>query len=144
MSLLVLTAPDVEKLIATFDPDELVDLMKQVFIALSPPSKGLSGSDLQTKIYQPQRISIPTTNHTALFMSARWTDSTVGGTSIKTVCVPRSRGDSNGLPASTLVLDEETGAVKAIVNARSLTALRNAAGKQTKSCPSSGFVMGIC
>ncbi|KAG8695928.1 hypothetical protein FRC08_007460, partial [Ceratobasidium sp. 394] len=33
-----------------------------------------------------------------------------------------------GLPATTLVLDEETGGVRAIVNSRALTALRNAAG----------------
>ncbi|TFK66063.1 NAD(P)-binding protein [Pluteus cervinus] len=124
MSLLVLTAKDVEKLIASFDPEELVELMKQVFITLSSQTK----DDPQPKIYQPQRLLVPTANHTALFMPARWADSTVGGTSIKTVCVPRSKEDSRGIPGSTLVLDEETGVVKAVVNARSLTALRNAAG----------------
>lgn len=37
---------------------------------------------------------------------------------------------ARGLPASTLVLDERSGSIRAIVNARLLTALRNAAGTQ--------------
>jgi ornithine cyclodeaminase len=53
---------------------------------------------------------------------------TLHGTSIKVVCIPTSLNDLRGLPASTLVLDEDTGAVKAILNATNLTALRNAAG----------------
>ncbi|KAJ7787395.1 hypothetical protein B0H14DRAFT_284366 [Mycena olivaceomarginata] len=70
-------------------------------------------------------------NHTALFMPARIAQgplATLRGTSVKVVCVPTSPADSRGLPASTLVLDEETGAVRAIMNASNLTALRNAAG----------------
>ncbi|KAG6807215.1 hypothetical protein H0H93_001841, partial [Arthromyces matolae] len=48
---------------------------------------------------------------------------------MKAVCVPKSSNDTRGLPGSTIVMDEETGAVKALVNARSLTAYRNAAVK---------------
>lgn len=47
-------------------------------------------------------------------------------TAIKIVSVPTAGGD--GLPGTTLVMDEETGHVRAVVNARKLTALRNAAG----------------
>ncbi|KAH8979436.1 hypothetical protein EDB92DRAFT_1955162 [Lactarius akahatsu] len=49
------------------------------------------------------------------------------GTTIKVVSVPLLSGDTRGIPASTLVLDEKSGATKALVNARALTALRTAA-----------------
>ncbi|KAH9051636.1 NAD-P-binding protein [Lactarius deliciosus] len=50
------------------------------------------------------------------------------GTTINAVSVPLLLGDTRGIPASTLVLDEATGVTKALVNARALTALRTAAG----------------
>jgi len=85
----------------------------------------------------PPRIVIPTLHHTALFMPAHIGNKTsteasdrvftLGGTAVKVVCVP-AESDPRGLPGTTLVLDEVTGVVKAIVNARNLTALRNAAG----------------
>ncbi|KAG6906635.1 hypothetical protein DXG01_012833 [Tephrocybe rancida] len=65
---------------------------------------------------------IPTANHTALLMPARG----LGGTTPKVVSVPR-RGEG-GIPGSTIVMDEKTGSVKAMMNARSLTPFRNAAG----------------
>ena len=52
------------------------------------------------------------------------------GTSIKIVSAPKSP-DPRGLPGTTLVMDEEKGGVKDVVNARTLTALRNASGKAT-------------
>ena len=64
--------------------------------------------------------------HHVLFMPARISDL---GTTIKVVSVPLLSGDTRGIPGSTLILDEKTGATKAILNARSLTALRTAAGK---------------
>jgi len=63
--------------------------------------------------------------HTAVFMPSRIPDI---GTTIKVVSVPFSPDAPQGLPASTLVLDEATGRIKAIVNATALTALRTAAG----------------
>ena len=63
--------------------------------------------------------------HTALFMPSRVP---YLGTAIKVVSIPSLPGTGQGLPASTLVLDEGTGCVKAIVNATALTALRTAAG----------------
>ena len=63
-----------------------------------------------------------------LFMPSRAADA--GGTAIKIVSVP-SGGGAEGLPATTLVMDETTGRVRGVVNARKLTALRNACGACT-------------
>ena len=121
MSLLVLSAADVEKATASMSPDELQILMASVFRTLSRGDRWLSST--------PHRTSISMPWHTALFMPARIATDASTGTTVKVVSVPSSPGDTRGLPGSTLVLDEDTGAVKAIVNSRSLTALRNAAGK---------------
>lgn len=48
-------------------------------------------------------------------------------TAIKIVSVPTSGGE--GLPGTTLIMDEVSGRVRAVVNARRLTAQRNAAGE---------------
>lgn len=122
MSLLVLSASDVERVASNITPHELCVLMAKVFSCLSSPAQ------TPPTTYTPLRTLIPTANHTALFMPARISDKYLLGTTVKVVCVPRNAGDTNGLPASTIVLDETTGAAKAIVNARGLTALRNAAG----------------
>jgi ornithine cyclodeaminase/alanine dehydrogenase-like protein (mu-crystallin family) len=63
-----------------------------------------------------------------LFMPARNADA--GGTACKIVSVPTAGGE-DGLPGSTIIMDEESGKVRAVVNARKLTALRNACGE----CP---------
>ena len=127
MSLLVLSGQDVVQVTATFSPNELVALMASVFSRLSSPS---SATNANSSIIQPHRTVVPTTHHTALFMPSR-----VGGarTTMKVVSVPAPDAPTDvkarGLPASTLVMDERTGAVRAVVNARLLTALRNAAGE---------------
>lgn len=117
MSLLVLTAADVDRITAIFTPAYLLDLMTDVFAVASSPTPSLS--------YSPARLTVPTERHTALMMPARIAGT---GTAVKVVSVPTSLGDKNGLPASTMILDPETGAVQALVNAGSLTALRNAGG----------------
>ncbi|CAK5274492.1 unnamed protein product [Mycena citricolor] len=124
MSLLCLNGTDTALLARSFTPDALQKLMARVFCSLSQDSDPASPAS-----YAPHRSSISTPNHTILFMPAR-IERPVGllGTSIKVVSVPSSPADKRGLPASTLVMDEGTGAVKAIVNAAGLTALRNAAG----------------
>jgi ornithine cyclodeaminase/alanine dehydrogenase-like protein (mu-crystallin family) len=127
MSLLVLSLSDVDAITSTFSPQDLQLLMADVFALIS--SKG-------QHVSMPPRIVIPTIHHTALFMPAHIgsTDLDIsnpvfalGGTAVKVVCVP-AESDPRGLPGTTLVLDEVTGGVKAVVNARNLTALRNAAG----------------
>ncbi|KAI0739411.1 NAD(P)-binding protein [Daedaleopsis nitida] len=57
MSLLVLSASDVSKVTSRFSPDELVDLMADVFARLSAHDPG---------IVQPHRTVVNTEHHTAL------------------------------------------------------------------------------
>ncbi|KAF9466798.1 hypothetical protein BDZ94DRAFT_138374 [Collybia nuda] len=122
MSLLVLSRSDVEQVTSQFTLTELQILMARVFSSISSP---LSSPPTH---FTPHRTSIPLSNHTTLFMPARTTDKSLVGTTVKVVSVPQKSGDTGGIPGSTLVLDEASGAAKAIVNSRGLTALRNAAG----------------
>lgn len=111
--MLVLTEHDVSEITATFTPDFLTELMARAFGELSSKS-----------CVNPVRSTIASELQTTLFMPARLL---LDGTAIKVVSVP-SVPMPRGLPATTLVIDDSTGAVKAVVNARNLTALRNAAG----------------
>jgi ornithine cyclodeaminase len=123
-NLLVLSAEDVDSIISHLEPKALQLLMAHVFSQFADIRS-------KTSISQPHRLSFPMLNHTALFMPARIGNAGIsapGHTAIKVVCVPHDSSDPRGLPATTMVLDESTGNVKAIVNARRLTALRNAAG----------------
>ena len=132
MSLLVLSLSDVDAITSSFSPQDLQLLMADVFALISSKSP-------RQRVSMPPRIVIPTRHHTALFMPAHIENKTtsdlgisnpgftLGGTAVKVVCVPAD-SDPRGLPGTTLVLDEVTGNVKAVVNARNLTALRNAAG----------------
>lgn len=115
MSLLVITAADVSRIASSIDHSRLENLMAFVFHTIS------SGRGFDA----PLRESIIMDQHTTLFMPARVQGL---GTSIKVVSIPRDPANQGGLPASTLVLDEDTGGVRAIVNVRQLTALRTAAG----------------
>lgn len=112
--MLVLSRSDVDALIADVSPDELVQLMADVFRRVS----GCLGVDL------PHRLSVQTDSHNTLFMPSRVD---TYGTAVKVVSVP-TFGGQNGLPGTTLVMDEASGGVKAVVNSRNLTAVRTAAG----------------
>ncbi|KAH9161630.1 hypothetical protein EDB89DRAFT_713846 [Lactarius sanguifluus] len=101
---------------ASFTTHRLQSVVARVFFSLSHDHHGL---------VSPQRTAIEIPEHRVLFMPARIPDI---GTPIKVVSVPSLSGDTRGNPASTLVLDEQSGATKALVNARALTALRTAAG----------------
>ncbi|KAA1470868.1 NAD-P-binding protein [Dentipellis sp. KUC8613] len=118
MSLLVLTASDVARLTASIPTPQLLTQQARVFHALS-------SSSAQQTIETPHRTAVTMPQHRALFMPSRIAGV---GTAIKIVSVPTAAGDARGLPASTLVLDEDTGAAIALVNARTLTALRTASG----------------
>ena len=134
MSLLVLGGDDVDAITPTFSTDELVELMARVFVTLSR-SSSTGSNQTSTAVAIPHRSIISTTNHRALFMPAHLSVDTPSGsessTAIKIVSVPTPAApipvQDRGLQATTIVLDEDTGDVKAIVNARKLTALRNAA-----------------
>lgn len=132
MSLVVLSDKDVSRITATFTPHVLMALMALVFVRSSESSRPTdSESPNQPGAVSPLRTVINTTTYTALFMPARIHEL---ATSIKVVSVPKTPSH-DGLPGSTLVLDEQSGAVKAIVNAKGLTALRTAAGKYTCITP---------
>ncbi|KAF9815135.1 hypothetical protein IEO21_04753 [Rhodonia placenta] len=125
MSLLILSASDVEAITSRFSPDDLTSLMAQVFYRLSRSTVDSAHSEIQ----QPQRIGLSLTNHIALFMPSSIASM---GAAVKVVSVPTPAAPlavkDRGLPASTVVLDGTSGTVRAVVNARHLTALRNAAG----------------
>jgi ornithine cyclodeaminase len=121
MSLLVLSGQHVSDISADIPPDDLINLMAGIFARFT----------LRSGVTSPHRTSIVNPRHNVLFMPSRVEGS---GTAIKIVSVSRSSDDDRGLPASTLVIDEDSGRVKAIVNARKLTALRNAAGMWKKHC----------
>ena len=112
--MLILSRSDVDALVAGISPGELVQLMTDVFRRVSQSS----GVDM------PQRLSVQTGSYNTLFMPSRVDPY---GTAVKVVSVP-TLGGLNGIPATTLVMDEASGGVKAVVNARGLTALRTAAG----------------
>ncbi|KAF8495907.1 NAD-P-binding protein [Russula emetica] len=118
-SILILSAQDVVTLTASFSSQDLQDLMANVFYAVS------HDHDRHVRVTAPHRTAIDMASHRALFMPARIANM---GTAIKVVSVPSVSGDDRGLPATTLVLDENTGATKAVINARTLTSLRTAAG----------------
>lgn len=121
MTLLVLSATDVSEAVQDFTPDLVVSLMANVFVDLAV------SRDTRSVII-PHRSSIISQNHNILFMPSRLPSF---GTAIKIVSVPTPTASADvkarGLPASTAIIDETTGEIAALVNARKLTALRNAA-----------------
>ncbi|TCD67719.1 hypothetical protein EIP91_012017 [Steccherinum ochraceum] len=125
-------APNVDQVISTFTPDELVHLMASVFANLSQSK--LKSAPANPDIAMPHRTVVPTSAHNVLFMPSRMAPF---GTAMKVVSVPTASAPQEvrdkGLPATTLVMDEQSGQVKAIVNAAKLTALRNAAGSLLSS-----------
>ncbi|KAF8578066.1 NAD(P)-binding protein [Ramaria rubella] len=92
-----------------------------------------SSSQSSETTQAPHRSTIHSPQFTTLFMPSRMEFIPV--TSIKVVSVPK-HGGQGGLPATTLVMDEETGCLDSVVNSRSLTALRTAAASTlaTKLC----------
>ncbi|KAI5986431.1 NAD-binding protein [Pisolithus orientalis] len=114
MSLLILSAQDVDTITVALPSAELEALMASVFHCLS----------LGSHYASPQRTSITMSHHTALFMPS-WVEDI--RTAIKVVSVPTSANNKHGLPASTILLDKESRHVEVIVNVSALTALRTAA-----------------
>ncbi|KAI9322885.1 hypothetical protein BX666DRAFT_2023313 [Dichotomocladium elegans] len=123
MSIRVLSLNDVKNLLSLDEPKaalEMVDLMAETFATFTAAH---GDKDKEHYAQAPIRISVNTDSHKVLFMPSRLNHTT----SIKVVSVPL--GDSTGgLPGSTLVIDEATGSVEAIMNAATLTAVRTAAG----------------
>lgn len=119
-SFLVLSGADVDQVLNSTSAETLIAGQAQAFKAFSV------GLDVTPPAIQtPHRISLFSPENLLLFMPSRVVSG--GGMACKIVAVPTKSG-TGGLPASTLVLDEKTGKVQAVVNARRLTSMRNAAG----------------
>jgi hypothetical protein len=124
-SLTILSSSDVDSVLSSLDPELALASQSSVFTSFSrpPPPVCLAKSEVPD-IQIPHRLTVLSPEMTMLFMPSRVGDA--GGTGCKIVSVPSAGGE--GLPASTVVMDEKTGKVRAVINARKLTALRNACG----------------
>lgn len=118
-SILVLSNEDVDDISSRLPVPQLLETVQSALRSFSQSSQT---SSTQT----PHRSTIHSKNYITLFMPSRI--ESIPSTCVKVAAVPRHEG-SGGIPATTLVMDESTGCVDAVVNARSLTALRTAAGK---------------
>ncbi|KAI9635539.1 uncharacterized protein MKK02DRAFT_44229 [Dioszegia hungarica] len=139
-SLTILTAADVDRVLASLDLDKAIASQAAVFDAFSAvPSSASTPENGVPPIQNPHRTTIETEQSTSLFMPARVTE--LGGATCKIVSVPKASAGPNegGLPAATVVLDDK-GVVRGLVNARKLTAMRNACGSALflRRCPPAG------
>lgn len=114
---LVLSGSDVRNILSHISVPQLLETVHTALRASSSPT-GMAAQ-------MPHRTSVQSDSHKVLFMPARI--ESIPTTAIKVVAVPR-HASKVGLPATTLVMDEETGTLDAVVNSRTLTALRTAAG----------------
>ena len=119
----ILTTSDVSSVLSSLDPELALESQRNAFAALSTQF-ATSSHDIPT-VQCPQRTTLKSETMTSLFMPSRVADA--GGMACKIVSIPTNGGEG-GLPATTVIMDEKTGRIKAIVNARRLTALRNACG----------------
>lgn len=133
MSITILTASDIDKLLA--DPSTLehaIASQRDILIAFSASTSDKKDAQPQA-IQIPPRITVTSDDVTALCMPSRVKvlerndDEQGTGIGVKLVCVPHSA--DTGLPATTTLFDARTGRLRAVVNSRNLTALRNACGK---------------
>lgn len=117
--MLILAAPTIDRVVDTLSPNDLTDITRRVF---TPPSPSQSPcTDPSPGSQCPPRLSVSTPSYNALVMPAYIPSF---GSAVKVVSVPRP-GTISGLPATTLLLSPSGGAL-ALLNARRLTALRNA------------------
>ncbi|GJJ15544.1 hypothetical protein Clacol_009822 [Clathrus columnatus] len=116
--LYILSALDVWDVSSQLDVNVVLDSVFEGLRAISATSIP------DGTVVMPHRTKVESAKHTTLFMPSRLKERTI----IKVVSIPKSSGSEEGLPATTLVMDERSGGVDVVVNARSLTALRTAAG----------------
>ncbi|PWN53840.1 NAD(P)-binding protein [Violaceomyces palustris] len=131
VALLVLGSTEIEQVISYLDVKEVLSNQAHVFSSIrrsagfhETTSKASVGEPLA--IQNPHRTTIETKHHNVLFMPARLNHSTT----VKIVSVPKPNDQlaPPGIRGTTLVIEEEGGRMKAVVNAESLTGLRTAAG----------------
>ncbi|KAF9948958.1 hypothetical protein BGZ72_009173 [Mortierella alpina] len=109
----VLSLDQVAAVLSSLDHEDLLTSQARAF-------HSYSANETQT----PHRSTLQTPAHTTLIMPSRIDTQT---SVIKVVSVPKT-DSKNGLPGVTLVMDNNTGEPRGLVNARLLTALRTAAG----------------
>lgn len=138
MSLRILTGSQVDSILARLPLDPALESQANVFRALTRQAKGVTNIQQgAASIQTPHRLTVNSDKFSMLFMPSRAptgaSGQTGGGgkeqttTACKIVSVP-SGSSAEGLPASTIIMDEVSGKAKALINARKLTALRNACG----------------
>ena len=101
-------------------------MMAKTMHAVSLPERETSAGT--PAIQSPLRISTTTDDCTMLYMPARLTTARdVSMTAVKVVGVPKpDSSKAQGLPGTTLLFGETTGACKAVINSSELTGLRTA------------------
>ncbi|BGP32448.1 hypothetical protein JCM10296v2_004229 [Rhodotorula toruloides] len=144
MSVLVVSAADVAQLTAALSARSLCDMIGKTMAAIHAKE---DSKEEPAPVQNPQRIATESANHKTLYMPSRLTTADVcpvlfilstapdslryisqgPATAIKVVAIPKPTCTLPGLPATTLLFDEETGLTKAVVNAAELTGLRTAA-----------------
>ncbi|WVQ91417.1 hypothetical protein IAS59_005215 [Cryptococcus gattii] len=139
MSLRILTGSQVDGILTKLPLHPALESQANVFRAFTRQAKGVTNDQqgAAASIQTPHRLTVNSDDFSMLFMPSRAPTATTGQidqgekeqttTACKIVSVP-SAGSAEGLPASTIIMDEESGKVKALINARKLTALRNACG----------------
>lgn len=125
--MLVLNRAEVGRLIKSIRPDDLCTLMAKTLFAACQPVH-IETSPGTAAIQAPLRLVTTTDDCTMLYMPARLsTAQNASMTAIKCVGVPKPHAtEAKGLPGTTLLFDEATGACKAMINSSDLTGLRTA------------------
>ncbi|GAA5862681.1 hypothetical protein JCM8547_003511 [Rhodosporidiobolus lusitaniae] len=123
MSLLVLSADDVATLTGALSASAFCAMLGKTMSAVSSFKVG----EGVPAIHNPLRIATESELHKNLYMPSRLTTSDGPATAIKVVGVPKPNCKIPGLPATTLLFDEDTGLTRAVVNAAELTGIRTAA-----------------
>nr|KIR88021.1 ornithine cyclodeaminase [Cryptococcus tetragattii IND107] len=144
MSLRILTGSQVDGILTKLPLHPALESQANVFRAFTRQAKGVTNDQqgAAAPIQTPHRLTVNSDEFSMLFMPSRAPTGTTGQigqggkeqttTACKIVSVP-SAGSAEGLPASTIIMDEESGKVKALINARKLTALRNACASAIES-----------
>ena len=142
-SILILTSKDISTLLRSPQTiQKALESQSLVFKAYSRSHDDSSNaiSTSAPPIQAPLRTTLTSAAVTSLIMPARAsTQLQLGGIGVKVVSVPNEGGEG-GLPATTTVFDEVTGKLRAVINARELTALRNACGTSISQVP---FILSV-
>ncbi|KAK4684336.1 hypothetical protein P7C73_g5848, partial [Tremellales sp. Uapishka_1] len=123
--LTILTASDIDTILASLSPEEALLSQSKVFSQYSSASASSHDANEIPSIQAPLRLATTYESGKTVYMPARVKE--CGGTAIKLVSLPNESADS--LPTTTLVLDETSGRVRYVINSSKLTALRNASGE---------------